>query len=457
MPRGGGDTGHNNLLDDGLSLSDDELQELNNAAQQGPKIEADRPPRVEATPGGFYTLWTYLVYAPTESQFNRAWAQLQGQFRAKRRLLSYVSTTYVSIKKEWSHPFISTYFNYGCRTTSPGESANHSLKSYMVNGFSSLQKTSQAVVAMLEDNKVAFKQAQGEQKIKVQGRYLGKRWLGECPLKITWLALEILTNNHTRMLASFPRANLEVFPLRPEHSTSRLQFGLPSALELRERYVEARLSQDRVLVAPEDCHRRWWLESSLDKDDPILRFQDPYVVENPRGRPVGTGPFSQSSTPHGPVTTELAQRQAAPPASLSASAPPPGPWHGGHRAPSLRRNPSQWELPERLHVGTAPPPFSMAKLIKPATGTPRGRPQARAEGTRARGARARGGARGGTPGGGVVLVAAETAARKPLLQREMAWWTARRWVAWPWKEQCRQGRRPSSTSISIRLIYFELQ
>ena len=304
-----------------------EARALNSLARTACSVEDGLPAAVRYNMGGLWLLWKHMVYASNERYFDEAWAILQDVFEDQPAVLTYLRTNWLPLKDQWAHPWVTKYENYGCRTTSPTECANKVVKSYVVTGSSTIFQLAMAVEDMVSNNKERFLALQGTQKMRSQFRDLGQEWLGDYVLKLSNHAVTILVKQYQMMRSDVHNTSGRCNDLKPCTKSLEKQYGLPCAHVLLQRYGNLR-DGNRVLVNATDCSRFWWLERSLDEEEPHLQIQDPYVNPHQRGRPRGGGVFATPNDSNAPS-------RAVPPSRVPESQ---------ATSSSIRRHLSQWEM-----------------------------------------------------------------------------------------------------------------
>ena len=115
----------------------------------------------------------------------------------------------------------------------------------------------------VDDRRMAYKESLDSSAERVVMQYIDMAWLGKSPLSLTRYAIELLVDQHQKMLgevvSGLPQRCRFAKPLPPCTNTFRRQFGLPCAhdpLELYDRGVE-------VLVDTREIHPFWHLEEHL--------------------------------------------------------------------------------------------------------------------------------------------------------------------------------------------------
>ena len=76
---------------------------------------------------------------------------MKAYFPEQEEFLYYLETTYLSIAEQWATCYTNKKLNFGQRTTSPVESVNRYLKSFVVNGNSSVLQVVEQSLRMVQD------------------------------------------------------------------------------------------------------------------------------------------------------------------------------------------------------------------------------------------------------------------------------------------------------------------
>lgn len=242
----------------------------------------------EHTTKGLFKMWKVVLYAPTGGRFTAAWNALTTEFSEQTSILSYLRTTLLPCKDEWAEYLIKQYANDGMRTTSPNESSNYNLKSYLITGRNNLFRLYNALDQMTQNRYIGYKERLAMERTKIQLTYLGQEYLGQLPTAISWWSLRAIANQHARAMKAIPspsRPNATLAALgdcTPDKCTVRQQFGLPCAHLIAQK----KLAGESLVLGDVDPH--WHLEVRLDELDPYTRIRNPLPVP-PKGRPRGSG------------------------------------------------------------------------------------------------------------------------------------------------------------------------
>jgi hypothetical protein len=136
---------------------------------------------------------------------------------------------------------------------------------------------------------------------RVRLTYLAQTWLGDCPFKISYTALDLLNQQHQRFLGTLPNPlHREGHTLPPCTGHTARQHGLICAHEMARRHE----NKEAVLVHASDIHLYWHLKKTQFDDSIVTVRSPPKAV--PKGRPRGVGgPFGTEEAlprPPGPTT-----------------------------------------------------------------------------------------------------------------------------------------------------------
>ncbi|OWT42804.1 transposase [Pochonia chlamydosporia 170] len=276
------------------------------------------PKRVLKTRAGLYLLWRHMVFSRSEDEFNQAWRQLQETFEHQERILSYLKSTYLPLKKEWACCYTRHYRNFGLITTAPAESNHHSLKTYNLSLRSDLPDVEEATASQTVDKRLLYKDKIQQANTTIRNQFSGREWLGQLPLSVTRWALDQLNEIH-RLMES---GQISKKPLLACTGSTKAQYGLPCA------HMLLRLADQDKPLKREDLDPFWHIKRSREIDDPLLQVQRP-PMGIPKGRPQNGEPFGNERA--------IPDHQLAPQGSTRS---------GVKR--SARRNYSQFELGSTL-------------------------------------------------------------------------------------------------------------
>lgn len=282
---------------------------------------AQVPDEVANTRAGLFLLWQFMLYASSTEVYNQAWDLLQKQFKkSQRHTVAYIENNLIPIREEWAGCWTKSYRNFGSRTTSPNESSNASVKSYGLSSRVQFEELFLTVETYVDDRYTRFYEGVARSATRVQMAYLNQPWLGDCPYRISYTALDLLDQQHRRFLGTLPNTlHHEGQPLARCTGQTAAQYGLVCAHEMARRHE----AKQEALVCTTDIHTYWHLTKKRFNDAIMAIRSPPKAV--PKGRPRRVG---------GPFGNEEALLQAPGPRAGSQTGIPAG----GRRAYS------SWEL-----------------------------------------------------------------------------------------------------------------
>ena len=199
---------------------------------------------------GMYTLWEHMIYSASLDSFNAAWEMMRAYFASQTAILTYLETTYLPVVEQWAGSYINKRLNFGQRTTSPVESVNGYLKSFVINGNSTVKQVVGQAFNMVTEMERSVKEAVKEEKNRLRFEYIGQKWLGSAPYNVSSKALKLVTKQYRTMLGaveSRSRPTAEV--LKPCTGRFTAQYGMPCSHKLFERYQVKNL-----MLKKEDFH-----------------------------------------------------------------------------------------------------------------------------------------------------------------------------------------------------------
>ncbi|KXX76855.1 Protein FAR1-RELATED SEQUENCE 5 [Madurella mycetomatis] len=126
------------------------------------------PETVEYSRAGLYKLWQYVLYTSTLEDFNIAWEKLKAFFSTQTAIIQYIEETYMAVVADWATCYTNNYLNFGQRTTSPVESANRYLKSFLVTGNNTVKEVVEQSFNMVAQMKVSITEARQAQKNRLR-------------------------------------------------------------------------------------------------------------------------------------------------------------------------------------------------------------------------------------------------------------------------------------------------
>ncbi|KAK1246767.1 hypothetical protein MKX08_000569 [Trichoderma sp. CBMAI-0020] len=231
---------------------------------------------------GMFKAWQHVVYAEDEAEFEVSWAALKATYsRRQNHILNYISKEYMPFREQWARCFIKRYRNFGQKVNSPVETAHKDVKSFLVSGTSDLLHLHNAIILMLTKKERDYEQNAARMQMRQRQRFIQQQhWLGNIPMTVSYVAVNLLAQQHRLAVAAMPSASIP-FPKRLEPCTGCFmqQYALPCA------HIILKKLEDGQALCKEDVHPRWWLTKPLDMEEPLLRIRDPDVVQTLRGRP----------------------------------------------------------------------------------------------------------------------------------------------------------------------------
>jgi MULE transposase domain len=270
------------------------VRDLNRPAIEG-ATDYTLPGLLDDTPFGIYTLWRVMVYTAKEEDFDNAWERMQTEFN-RPSLVSYVKKHLIPFKEQWACCYINRYMNFGQRTTSPTEASHRNLKSYLLKGTSTLFRLAEVIQTMLMNAQTAFEKEVDRQETHLRRIYMGQTWLGHSNRDISYRGVNILAKQKYLTMRYLSSRSVVLSPCTGRF---RRQYSMPCSHDL------FRILSEGGTVKKADWHRFWWLDRSLDDEDPFLDIEEPLEVTGSRGRPRGSGPFVEQRRPTQPSARRL--------------------------------------------------------------------------------------------------------------------------------------------------------
>ena len=221
------------------------------------------PEKVAETRSGLYLLWESMAYSKTEEDYKGAWSLINSQFGiTQKKIVDYLKAE-DQLRSQWAGYCIRQYQNFGARTTSPNESSNGSIKSYGLSARSSLTEILTTSKEFTNRCFTTYSENLNLSSERVVLQYFDMEWLGKSALILTRYALDLLVEQHQKMLGEVASKNskkqLFARQLPPCTNSFRRQYGLPCAHEMLVRYQE----NQAVLVYPDEAHPFWHLQQRL--------------------------------------------------------------------------------------------------------------------------------------------------------------------------------------------------
>ncbi|EAQ83084.1 predicted protein [Chaetomium globosum CBS 148.51] len=200
------------------------------------------PAQVEHSMAGIYELWGHVLYAIDLDGFNTAWERLKAFFSEQTAIIEYLQQTYMVIAPEWATCYVNKRRNYGQRTTSPVESVNRYIKSYVVNGNSTVLQVVEQSIKMVDSMAEQIKDERNKQQTSIRREYLGKAWLGTAPYHIAIKALKMVEQQYRLMLPAVPTpAKPNPAPLPACTNKFTAQWGIPCSHRLLQKHQGGQL------------------------------------------------------------------------------------------------------------------------------------------------------------------------------------------------------------------------
>ena len=165
----------------------------------------------------FFTIWEHILYASSLEEFNTAYERLKAFFSQQTTLLHYLETTYMvpGIVNQWATCYTNRHLNFGHRTTSPVESVNRNIKSFLINGNSTIRQVIIQSTSMIKSMKEAIDESRNEQKRRIKRGYLHRQWMGDARYNVAYLALKRVDQQYHIMLGAVDSATHVAVPLKP--------------------------------------------------------------------------------------------------------------------------------------------------------------------------------------------------------------------------------------------------
>ncbi|KAK4234582.1 hypothetical protein C8A03DRAFT_47126 [Achaetomium macrosporum] len=181
------------------------------------------PETVEYSRAGLYKLWGY--------------EKLKAFFSQQTAIITYLEETYMTVVQDWATCYTNRRLNFGLRTTSPVESANRYLKTFLVFGNSNIAQVVEQTFNMVAEMKRTIDEEPQHQKNHSRREYMGKAWLGNTALMIANKGLQLANREHRYMLSAVPsRAQPNPDPLPPCSGGFTRQYEIPCRHTMLERH-----------------------------------------------------------------------------------------------------------------------------------------------------------------------------------------------------------------------------
>lgn len=158
-------------------------------------------------------------------------------------------------RTEWANCYTKEYFNFGVRITSPTESNNKLLKSFILDGRSDLLLINQALEAMVTNMEIVYVQTIACDNFKQRTDWMGRKWLGDVPVTCSIAAIKKLSDAYREAFKYLPTMAYPFPPRKPQclHGL-RNQHGLPCWCEIYKNIEPTEEKPDIKLLQKSDLH-----------------------------------------------------------------------------------------------------------------------------------------------------------------------------------------------------------
>ncbi len=215
-----------------------QIFQANQIVRQDSPTDHQLPADIPHSAVGVFELWKHMMYTASETEFDKTWERLKTDFNDQEAIIRYLDQHYMPWKGEWAACFINKNRNFGQRTTSPTEASHRDLKSYLINGNSSLFRLSEVMQLMINYKEKTFKETIETHKTKQRQEYVGQRWLGSTSREVSYKAIDMMAKQRRLALNAIRTApgGTQSFPQCLQRlctGTFRAQYGLPCSHELQ--------------------------------------------------------------------------------------------------------------------------------------------------------------------------------------------------------------------------------
>jgi len=208
------------------------------------------PEALEYSMRGIYKLWEGVVYAPTIEEHTGAWTRLKDFFPQQTKIIAYFESTWFPVVEQWAGCYINKNLNFGQRTTSPVESVNRYLKSFVMNGYSTVLEVVRQSCRMVEAMERRIREATLKERNTLKRDYIGQVWLGKTPYNVSAKAMELVTRQWRIALGAIPTKSHPTRPaLGPCTDQFTKQYGVICSHDLLARHNAKKLP-----ILREDFH-----------------------------------------------------------------------------------------------------------------------------------------------------------------------------------------------------------
>lgn len=221
---------------------------------------AELPAAELLTRDGMFRAWQQVIYAEDEAGFQLAWDKMKATYNAtQNHILRYISKEYMPYREQWARCFIKRYRNFGQRVNSPVETAHKDVKSFLITGTSDLLHLHNAISLMLQKKERDYDENAARMQMRQRQRFIQQQgWLGNIPMTVSYVAVDLLAQQHRLAVAAMPSSRgLMPEPLKPCTGSFMQQYALPCS------HMILKKLDDGEALSKEDVHPRWWLTKPL--------------------------------------------------------------------------------------------------------------------------------------------------------------------------------------------------
>lgn len=156
------------------------------------------------------------MYADTEDAFWAIWGRICDVFKDQPDILAYLEDQWLGMRYQWADCFIGNYCSFGQRTTSPTESANKQVKSYLTSGLSDLLTLVNVIQEMVVDKHHRYVEELALQQVRNRQDFHAKAIFYDCLGQLTYKAMKVALGQYNLATTALPRPGYPDPPgLRP--------------------------------------------------------------------------------------------------------------------------------------------------------------------------------------------------------------------------------------------------
>ena len=154
---------------------------------------------------------------------------LKVEFIDQPAIVRYLEKQWLPLREQWAGCFIQWYRNFGARVTSPTESTNLNVKSYLINGRASTFRLLEAIKALALRQIKKWEDKRADEGVRTCLDYVGRDYLGSLPMRVSHKALELINREYRYAKAAFATRSRPAKPLNPCEGVCSisLQYGIP--------------------------------------------------------------------------------------------------------------------------------------------------------------------------------------------------------------------------------------